>query len=152
MFLWKEVTLSMPQRFRAKDVNERTPRISAASSHTEVSLLRCCSMTHSRPLNLPCVTPTRHWKKCKVMQCSCDRIEEVESYEPITSRSIWYLHHTMGETVTHLDISCHQVRHLVPEMGYVLLSHWSKRSHRSPKRHRLSVVLHNPKSKPCCWT
>lgn len=34
------------------------------------------------------------------------------------------------ETVLQLDILQHQVKPLIPEIGYTLLSHWSKGSHR----------------------
>lgn len=39
-------------------------------------------------------------------------------------------YHIMEETVPQLDIICYQVKPLVSGMGYFLLSHWLKVTHR----------------------
>lgn len=37
------------------------------------------------------------------------------------------------ETKAQLDLSCYQVKHLVPGLGYILSSCWSKGSHGNPQ-------------------
>lgn len=39
----------------------------------------------------------------------------------------------MREMMPQLDILCHQMKLLMPGMGYILLSHWSERYHGMPQ-------------------
>lgn len=42
-------------------------------------------------------------------------------------------HQIIGEEMLQLDIFCHQVRPLVPEMGYIQLNFWPKQPCENPQ-------------------